>query len=211
MTRGLYCWKITVPYFSHWTLHQSMYFHSHLDVEPGWRNMLLLEDGIKKLQPRTLCVWSIFPCSISPLGLGKWWNPALQWVHFKQNSTCEHTTPSRGCRALCRWSLPAYSLLFIDKSQLYEMCHRVRQGCCRTSLCAHSLPTISLLFCPCLLSPTLKHNYSFYQLLFIFALPLWSRLFLGKCFVYKKEKKPHSFICDSSLKSELKWEFCHGT
>lgn len=132
-------------------------------------------------------------------------SPALREFHPSLWTSHSLSWP----QVLWKWALCVDSLtLFADKSQLQSGRATGKQNCALTPS-PHSwafIPTWTCFSIP----PHLKHNYSFHQPLFICALPSQSCLFLGTCFECRKAKKPHYFICDFSLKSELKWEFLNG-
>lgn len=167
----------------------------------------------KNIAAQTLLVWSVSLSSNSSLALGKQWNPALHWVNFIPTGTCEHLTPSRG-RRYCGnglFLLIPLHCLQINPSHSQE---GPLENTTLHSLLSHTPDSPSPhrpAFLPLPSLPHLKHNYSFHQPLFICVLPPRSCLFLGSRIVSRKGKKPHYFIRDFSVKSELKWEFFHGT
>lgn len=196
---------VSLPCFSH----QTVNFHPHLDMQLGWETMLLLEDVAKKKKKGSsnlTCLECISRLKfLTGIREAVESSPALREFHPSLWTSHSLSWP----QVLWKWALCVDSLtLFADKSQLQSGRATGKQNCALTPS-PHSwafIPTWTCFSIP----PHLKHNYSFHQPLFICALPSRSCLFLGTCFECRKAKKPHYFICDFSLKSELKWEFLNG-
>lgn len=134
-------------------------------------------------------------------------SPALREFHPSQDLWTSYSLSWP--QVLWKSALFVYSLTsFADKSQLQS---GRATGKHHSALPPSPHSCISIPTWTCFSVPPPFETQLFFPPAFVCALPPRSCLFLGTCFVHRKGKKPHYFIRDSSLKSELKQEFFRGT